>query len=330
MNLNGPKDFFRLILSYQERAEAERTNWDRIRETQKLDRTNYDLVRAKYAAHERDARKLVKSQRSAADRALPGAETELRQRERAQRKLVEAVAAGTIEPRKANDRNRALNAEIAEWSARVADLRAIKEAETTESLGGPIVLALEEYPKHIDLGRETKLARQPLSPMERNIVAGLVMFVLVLGTVFGIAALRSTVSMTLALTDRDMDAGYLTIECRNTGNRTIALFAPWPNGQRKAPAETPSPRRSFGLLLFVQQAEDTRPRLLESAEGVWRYRGTEIDEGAPVEVAPKSSALIYLDVNRLAEQGVIPQTVAIELSQHGGGDVKREEIELPE
>lgn len=330
MILNGPKDYFRLVLSYQERAEAERTNWERLRTTQNLDRTNYDLVRAKYAAHERDARKLVKSQRNAADHALPGAETELRQRQRAQRKLLEAVSAGTIEPRKANERNRALTVEIEEWSARVEDLRAIKEAESTESLGGPIVFPLDEYPKHIDLGRETKLTRKSLSPTERNFVAGLVMLALVLGTVFGIAALRATVSMDLSLSDRDMDASYLTIECRNTGNRTIPLFAPWPNGQRKAPADMPSPRRSFGVLLFVQQEGDTQPRLLDSVEGVWRYRGSALDEGVPVEVPPKTSALLYLDTKRLAEQGVIPQRVAIELSQHGGGNVKREEIELPQ
>lgn len=330
MTLNGPRDFFRLVLSYLERAEAELRNWDRIRETQKLDRTNYDQVRATYVAHARDARKLVKSQRTAADRALPGAETELRQRQRAQRKLVEAVAAGGIEPRKANDQNRALNAAIVEWSERVDDLKAILGAETTDALGGPIEFPLEDYPKQIDLSGETKLPRQPLSPMERNIVAALAMLALVLGTVFGIALLRSAVSADLSVSERNMETGFLLVECRNTGNRAIELYVPWPNGQRRAPAGASAPRRSYGLLLFVQQADDARPRLLESAEGAWRYRGSALDEGVPVEVIPNTSALLYLDLNRLAEQGVVPEAVAIELSHHGGGEVVRKEIELPQ
>lgn len=328
MNLDGPKDFFRLVLSYQEQAASELHNWERIRETQKLDRTNFDLVRAKYAAHERDARKLVKSQRTAADHALPGAETELRQRQRAQRKLVEAVAAGTIEPRKANDQNRRLTAEIEEWSARVDDLKAILAAETTEILGGRVVLPLEDYPKQIDLGRETKLPRQPLSPMERNIIAGLAMLALVLGTVFGIAALRSRVSADLSVSTRDIESGFLLVECRNTGNRAISLYVPWPNGQRRAPEGVSSPRRSYGLLLFVRQQGDARPRLLENAEGVWRYRGTTLEEGAPVEVAPNSAAVIYLELSRLVELGILPQEVAIELTHHGGGEIERKEIEL--
>jgi len=328
--LNGPKDFFRLVLSYQEKAEAELQNWDRIRETQKLDRTNYDQVRATYATHAREARKLVKSQRTAADRALPGAEAELRKNQRAQRKLLEAVAAGSIDARKANDQNRALSAAIAEWSTRVDDLKAMVGAETTASLGGPLAFALEDYPKQIDLGRETKLPRQPLSPMERNIVAALAMLVLVLGTVFGIAALRSHVSMDMTISERELETGNLLVECRNTGNRAIALYVPWPNGQRRAPAGTSSPRRSYGVMLFVQQAIDGRPRLLESAEGVWRYRGSVLDEGTPVEVAPKSAALLYLNLNRLVEQGVVPEALAIELSRHGGGEVVRNEIEMPQ
>ncbi len=330
MTLNGPKDFFRLVLSYQERAEAELRNWDRIRETQKLDKTNYDLVRAKYTAHERDARKLVKSQRTAADRALPGVEAELKQKQRAQRKLIEAVAAGGVDPRKANDQNRALSAQVAEWSGRVDDLNAIVQAETTEALGGPITLALDDYPKQIELSNETKLRRQPLSPMERNVIAALIMLVLILGTVFGLAALRSIVGMDLTLSERDLDRGHLLIECRNTGNRAVPLYVPWPNGQRRAPSGAESPRRSYGILLYVRQADDAQPRLLESADGVWRYRGSIVDEGTPIQVSPNTSALIYLDIGKLEEQGVVPEALAIELSRNGGGETERQEIELPQ
>ncbi len=324
----GQRETFRLVLSYHERAQAELRRWDALRTSRNLDRTNFDQVRAKYDAHEREARKWVKRMRAAAEVDLAPAETELRQKQRAQRKLIEAAAAGTIDAHSANSQNRALTTELAELSERVGDLRDIVSAETTATLGGPIDFPLEEYPKRLESGEAGPPPRRRMTPLEKNIAAGIIMFALVLGTVVGLAIMRSVVSAEFSVSDRDLATGIVRLECRNTGNRPIAFYVPWPNGRDRVPAGGPSAGRSFGVLIFVREAESAEYRALEGAEGVFKFRGRLIEEGAPIEIDPRTTAVVFLDLNVLREQGLEASAISVEFSKSGGSDRVRQEITI--
>ncbi len=324
----GQREIFRLVLSYHERALAELRRWAEIRVSGNLDRTTYDLVRAKYAAHERDARKWVKALRASAERELGPVETELRQKQRAQRKLIEAVSAGSIDARTANSQNRTLTAEIAELSGRAGDLRDIVSAESTAALGGLIDLPLDEYTSRFEIAEFAAPPRRPMTPLEKNIAAGIVMLALILGTVAGIAALRSVVSAEFSASSRDVRDGFVRVECRNTGNRPILCYVPWPNGRAHPPAGAPGAGRSFGLLIFVREPGSTDFRAMEGAEGLFKYRGRVVEEGTPIEVPPRTTSTLFLDLNRLAEQGLEAQALAIEFSRSGGVDRSRQEIEI--
>jgi len=324
----GQKETFRLVLSYYERAQSELNRWVDIRVSGNLDRTNFDQVRAKYAAHERAAHDWVKRLRTDAERQLGPIEAELRQKLRAQRKLIEAATAGTVDARTANNQNRVLTAEIAECSARASDLRDIVSAETTASLGGLINLPLEEYSKRLDDGDVAAPPKRPMTPLEKNIAAGIVMLTLVLGTVVGIAFMRSTVSAEFSVSSRDLREGFVRLECRNTGNRPIAFYLPWPNGRAQAPAGAPAAGRSFGVLISVREPGATAFRALEGVEGAFKYRGRLLEEGTPIEILPQTTSAIFLDLKLLREQGLDAEALAVEFSRSGGGESTRNEIEL--
>jgi hypothetical protein len=326
--MSGQNETFRLALSYLERAQAELRRWEKLRADGKLDRTNYDQVRAKYAAHERDARKLCSALRRAAEGELGPAEAELRQRQRTQRKWIEAASAGGVDARKANEQNRRLTAEIAAGAARVEELQAIVSADTTAALGGAIELPLEEYPKRLDLVEAGALPRRKLTPHEKNLVAGGVMLVLVLGTVFGLAVLRSSVRAEFSVSGSEIQTGFVRVQCTNSGNRSIEFYAPWPNNQTHAPAGARWPNRSFGALLFVREIGDNEFRALEGAAGAWKFRGAYLDEGTPVDVAPKVTVSIYLDLDHLREQGLDLDALALEFTRNGGGERRREEVQV--
>ncbi len=328
MTTSGQHETFRLALSYLERAQAELREWEKLRTAGKLDRTNYDLVHAKYVAHERDAQKLCEALRRAAESELGPAETELRQHQRAQRKLIESLSSGGVDARKVNEQNRSLTEQIAAGTARVDELRAIVSAESTATLGGAIEVPLEEFPKRLELVELSAMPRRTLSPQEKNFVAGVIMLALVLGAVFGLAVIRSTVRAEFSVSERELQTGFVRVQCKNSGNRPVAFYAPWPNGRPQAPAGAPAPNRSYGVLLFVREAGGGEMRALEGAAGVWKFRGAYLEEGAPVEVLPGVTESIYLDLKRLREQGLTLDSLALEFSRSGGSERRREEVRL--
>jgi hypothetical protein len=244
--------------------------------------------------------------------------------------LIEAAATGAVDPLKANDQNRKLTAGIQAGTARVDDLRAIVAAETTATLGGQVKLPLEDYPKRLDFDAATdlKLPRRKWTPLEKNLFTGAVMLALVLGTVFGLAIARSTVRAGFSVSAHEMQTGFIRVQCKNTGNRPVEFYTPWPNGQPRAPQGAKGANRSFGVVLSVREKPGGEFRAYEGAAGAWKFRGAYVDEGTPVEVAPGVTESVFLDLNRLREQGLTMDALAFEFTKNGGGELHREEVRL--
>ncbi len=323
--MSGPTrlEVFRLALSYLERVEAEVDKWSRLRDAKKLDRTRYDAVKAHYESHLRKARRLVDAFRRDAQHKLPSVEEALREHRRSQKKLMEDAAAGRLDPHKANAKNRTLVPAIHTLEQQAAELRLIAEADSADALGGRVDLPLDDYDKQIGPPPQAPSPRKRLTPLQVNLLTGALMLALVVGTVYVLASLRAVVSAEFAAANVEGDPDLLRIECRNVGNRPILFYVPWPGGRHRAPAGAPGRSRSYGVLLFVQESGSDEYRLLEDAQGIWKYRGRVLEGGEPIEVQPRIAATVFLDLAELRARGLVVDAVAVEFARHGGSERER-------
>lgn len=312
---------FCLALSYLERVQGENAHWEKLRADRQLDRTKYDEVSARYRDHLRRAQRAVDHMRRDAERALPAVETRLNAARSAQKKLAKEASAGSVDLHKLNERSREIAKSIAEYDAAAATLRLIVNAETTGDLGGGADLPLEEYPRRLDLlPKPARLFPEKLSPLQANIVAGVVMFALVLGVVVGIYWWRAAPRAEFTIGSEEVGSGFIRVECRNSGNRPLYLYVPWPGGRPEPFPGMPGGKDSFGVLLFVRIEGEREFRLFESAEDIWKLRGDYLEDSGPVEVRGGSAVRVYLDVDRLKLLGMSIEAVTLECSKRGGGE----------
>lgn len=319
---------FRLALSYLERVEGELAKWDRLRATNQLDRTRFDSVKARYQAHHRKARRIVEAFRADVQQELPVLEHSLRQLRRTQKKLVAAAAGGEVDAQKINEQNRRLTQQIHDAEQRLAEAQLIAGAASPDVLGGHVELPLEEYEKQIGPPPETSAVRRTLSPLQLNLLTGALMLALVLGTVLLIARTRVVVRAEFSAAAIEGDPNLVRLDCRNLGNRPILFYAPWPSGRSRAPAGASGRNRSYGVLLYVREVNSRDFQLLEDATGLWKYRGREVENGGPIEIRPRSTAAVFLDLTGLQARGLFVNDVAIEFSRNGGAERQRYEQDL--
>jgi hypothetical protein len=323
-------DQFRLALSYLERVQGEIAQWDKLRADRQLDRTKYDQVRARYADHLSRATRLVDGMRSEAAHELPPSEARLKHAVDEQKKFIRRASVRGGDPVKLNEKGRALARRIAELSAEVDTLHRIAEAVSTGEFGGGVDLPLEEYPRRLDLLPEPpRRSAGRLTTAQSNLLWGAVMLVLVLGSIGGIYLWRAAPHAKFDISNGDLAGGFISVQCRNTGNRPLYLYVPWPNGRTEPTPGLSRRGNSYGVLLYVRMKGERGFRLYEGAENVWKLRGSFVEGSGPVEVRGGSTARLFVDLAKLREAGLDNVTaVAIECSGTGGAGRVRREIDL--
>jgi len=322
-------DQFRLALSYLERIEGELAHWTKLRADNLLARTKYDEVRARYDQHVGRAKRLVSDMRHDAKRDVYVAESLVDGAKASQKKLIKLAARGGQDPAKLNERSRAASAKLAQTQSQLEEIRAILEAKTTGDLGGGIDLPLEEYPRRLDLlPPPPRLTRSRLSELQSNLLSAVVMLALVLGTVGAIYFWRSAPRATFRIEPDQGSGGFIEVNCTNTGNRPLFLYAPWPNANSEPLPGVSERSNSWGITLKLQLEGESDFRVYEDADGLWKMRGTYVEGGEPVSVRGGSTARLFLDLDKLRATGLNPSSIVIECTEAGGSVLARSEIDL--
>lgn len=321
-------DQFRLALSYLERVEGEAAHWTKLRADNQLARTKYDEVRARYDQHLSRARRAVDGMRRDAKQHIPTVESIVQAAQREQRRLIKQAARGGADPRKLNEKNRAVTSRLAEASETLAELQRIVDARSTGELGGGVDLPLDEYPIRLDLlPAPPPLRFQRLTPLQSNLIAGTVMLTLVLGAIGGIYLARAAPDAHFEISVEDVSGGYVEVRCENAGNRPLYLYVPWPGGRSTPLPGVSSDSNSWGILLHVRIEGETTFRLLEDADELWKIRGIFIRTGEPVKIEGAGRARLFLDLQKLRATGLGVESVLIECTKAGGAIEARQQID---
>ncbi len=323
-------DQFRLALSYLERIQGETAHWDKLRADRQLDRTKYDAVRARYADHLTRATELVENMRRDAARDIPAAESQLAGVQEQQKKLVRQASAGKADPRAINEKGRTLAAKRSSLQAQLDSLKLIATAQSTAELGGGVDLPLEEYPQRLDLlPKPAPIARKELTPLQSNLIWGVVMLALVLSAVGAIYLWRAAPHPAFSISEDDAAARFITVECRNEGNGTLYLYVPWPNGSASPLPGVSRSGNSWGVNLSIRERGQDQFRLYEDAGALWKTRGSYMENQGPLAVNGGAVTRLALDLDKLHATDLNPEAVLIECTKAGGAVVLRREIRIP-
>ena len=310
---------FRLALSYLQRVEEEIASWVDVRARQKIDLSRYDNIRAVYAEHQKNAQLTVDAFRARAKEDLGPLKEQLRVTKREQRKLLEQAAAGGVSAVEANERNRAHTQAIADIEVQIAHTQMILDAQSADDIGGIIDLPIEEYEKKVTPPAPTsaRTARSSSDSLPTAITT--IAAAIVLG---GIAAyLYLNFGRTArASFEVEVDAtnpAIIRIVCRNDGNRPLAWYVPWPEGNsRIARADA----TSVGILLYAMERESDTPRLVPNSAGCWDFRGAPLIDSGPLNVRPGLAVKATLDLALLRELGVDAAVVRLVFTHRGGAE----------
>jgi len=319
---------YQLALSYLEHARRKLTEWDRLKAGGHLDRTQHDPVRARYAVHVREADRIVERLKREAKQAIGPLHHRLEQATREHKRLLRGMDGKNTSPKKLNERHRRLQTEIDVLRGDLAMAEAIHATEAADAVGGYIDLPLEKYARELDLPdvstKTTAGPRRMLTPLQANLLSGAIMLALVLGAVAGLSALRTTIDAEFDAGNVSGDPRLIRVNVRNTGNRGIYLYAPWPGGTARAPSDAPKRSRAYGVSLFVREPGGEDLRLLEDSTGAWKYRGALLQPGEFVEIQPGRRSSVFLDLDVLEQQtGIVPEELAVEFSRSGGFESER-------
>ncbi len=104
------------------------------------------------------------------------------------------------------------------------------------------------------------------------------------------------------------------VYCHNTGPAPARLFTPWPDGQPLPGAA----RREYGLVLYVQEQGDGTLRAFPDSGAAWSAPGLVRLEDGSVEIPPRTTVYVLLDVDALRELGVVPHRFAVEVTDGAG------------
>jgi hypothetical protein len=260
---------------------------------------------------------------------IPELKEEVRLLERKQRKLIESISDGTIKTKAANSENREITKELSRYAGLLEIATTISEAESTENLGSLIELSFEEYRSKLDLEDELEEFVAPekkSGEFNSNNVAILVLIGIVAWAGWTYYAALGKASWKTEVLDHKQ---FIQIRCENTGDKSIRVYAPWPDG--KATNDSPSKLRriSYGLLLYVREKGKSNFQLLPESPGVWLQNGEPRDSSVPIIVRSGDRIDIKLDILKLRQLGISIEAVKVEYTRQGGRKVGGHEISVP-
>ena len=316
---------FALALSYLEKCNDELRNWKRLRKAEKSDVTRHDYVRDEYKTHHRQAENFLRAIRKEARIHLPGEEEKLNELVAQLQKLSRDVSKERIKPDKANVESRKIQDSLGPLQEAVAIHQAILHTKNTESLGGRIVLGLDDYAPRL-----RKLGILPLEVDEDEkrfdinwdgawgkIAPVVAIIVIIAG--FQIAKFAVP---TVRPEFRSSGKGEIRINCINRGTASMNIFLPWPQG---IPGEYEgAPKgRSFGMLVYLRDSDSSEWTLFAESTGAWLYRDSEVLEAGPHIIEGKSSKTYELSLERLASHGGRSSEIRVDIV-NGRGRIKHQ------
>jgi len=318
---------FHLALSYLEKSESEQAGWEKIRETESFDHSQYDLIKSLYQRNVNQARELTGTIRNSQIKSIPDLEEELRAIERKQRKLLREISSGKVSSKQANRQNREITKLQSRFEEMLSSARTISEAESTDDLGGLIELTFEEFKDKLDIEDEVQKAPEKRS---REFSATNVGILVLIGITAWVAwtywdALGKA-SWETEVTDYRQ---FLHIRCTNTGDKSIRVYAPWPEGLTNRDAPAKLQRITFGILLYIREKGKPDFQLLPESPGVWMRAGKAYDSTLPVIIRPGDRLDIVLNVLELRKLGLTIDAVKVEFTRHGGRKVGGHELRTP-
>ncbi len=318
---------FHLALSYLEKSEEEQAGWERIRETEDFDHSQYDLIKSLYRRHVNQAKILTDTIRNSQTKSVPGLEEVLRDIDRKQRKLIKEISSGKLDPKQANRRNRIITKEQSRFEDILASARAISEAESTADFGGRIELTFEEFEDKLEINDEESLvAEKPPREFRATNVVILVLLGVIAWAAWTYWAAFGKASWETEVKDHKQ---FLHIRCTNTGEKSIRVYAPWPDGSTTLDMPQKLQRITFGILLYIREKGKPNFQLLPDSPGVWNRAGQPFDSTAPVIIRPGERLDIVLDVQELRKLGITIDAVKLEYTRYGGRKVDGHELRTP-
>lgn len=315
---------FHLALSYLEKSEAELAGWERIRDTDDFDHSQYDLVKSRYERHLKQATELTETIRRGQSGSIPDLEDEVRGIERKQKKLLEAISGGKIKIKEANRENRAITKELGRYEEILANARAISEAESTADLGGQFDLSFEEFMVKLDIVDE-ELAAVEKKPREFSTTNVVVLVLIGFGVWAGWMYYDGLgkASWRTEVTDHRQ---YIRIRCTNTGDKSIRVHVPWPDGVTTSDIPPKVQRVTFGILLYVKEKGKTAYQLMPESSGVWEVNGEPYESGVPFILRSGERMDIVLDVLELRKLGLRLDAVKVSYTRYGGRNLGGHEL----
>lgn len=313
---------FHLALAYLEKSERELDKWMRVRESRSVDLSQFDLVKDRYERHVKQAQELVDLIRTSQRESLEPLKEEIHQRRRAQQKLIEAIAAGTVKPKQANKQNRAIADDLDRLEDACDSARIITEATSTEALGGNIDLPFSDYTRLLELDESEQSSKRDRTQMSVNPRNVLVLIVIGLLGWWGWSYYQTLghLSFTISLEDNQR---IIRTVCENTGNRNVRIVIPWENG---IPSDGSPPSRHgslFGVLVYVK--EDNKPefQILPETPEMWEVGGNEHRSGASISLRPGERVYFTLNTLDVRKSGVDLDEIRLDYTRYGGRVVKR-------
>ena len=121
----------------------------------------------------------------------------------------------------------------------------------------------------------------------------------------------------------------LTIRCRNTGDKTIHIQAPWPDGNTTSNIPPKLQRMTFGILLYIREKGATKFQLLPESQGLWTKNAESHDSDISITVRPGERLDIGLEILELRKLGLNIEAVKVEFTRYNGRKVGGYELTVP-
>jgi hypothetical protein len=318
-------DRFSLALSYREKAESDYAGWLKIRETDSFDHSQYDLVKSRYERHIEQASELTDIIRSSQEASIPELGVALRALGRRQKKILEAISAGKLKPKQANVQNRDIAKEQSRYEEILDWAKQITEANSTEDLEGFIDISFEEYEERLGITDEVEIPPPPKREFSVKNVVVIVLIGVIVWAGWSYNDLFGKASWRAESADHNQ---VMRIRCSNTGDKTIRVFAPWPDGNTDSEMSPKLSRSTFGILLYVRERGKSNYQMLPDSTGYWKKNAEKHDSVTPITIRAGGRVDITLNVLELRQLGIKVDVVRVEYTRHGGRVVGRYEMLL--
>ena len=325
MEPSDPLYPFLLTLSYWEKSTEELEKWKEVRRIRRVDSTQYDSVLGSYSNHRRQAHAYLREVRWDAAQALPEEERELEELVLRLRKLGRDASKGRIKPDKANAESARIQAQLAPLQDSVVLRQTIVQVESTNQIGGRLVMPLDEYGVKIRrLGLHAAPNRAPRAQKEaRRSPAPLyaVLFVLVAVAVIVFYPMLNVVGVNMRFTAQHV-GNQVIFACINRGDAATFFYAPWPDGNPDPQGLSPK-GRSFGVRIYVREPSMEDWHLLPASEGAWYQQQSRLMEPGPYTIEAGASKVFQLDLAALRSVGLDADATLVQIVS-GRGKVLRE------